>query len=105
MCVAAAEHVVAPVSASADEEVARLENGVVVTSTGYRAAYAALSAGGWTGLSLPAAHGGQGMPQLVQNAFTEMVSGADLAFGIALISSVGGAKVGGHGIHGRCAKR
>src|SRR5688572_2178700 len=33
------------------------------------------------------------MPQLVQTAFTEMVSGASLAFGMALISSVGGAKV------------
>jgi alkylation response protein AidB-like acyl-CoA dehydrogenase len=88
-----AEEVVAPLNAPGDEEGARLENGVVVTPRGYREAFARLRAGGWMGLSLPLEHGGQGMPQLVQTAFTEMVSGASLAFGMSLISSVGGAKV------------
>jgi 3-(methylsulfanyl)propanoyl-CoA dehydrogenase len=87
------EAVIAPINAPGDEEGARLANGVVVTPKGYRDAFAKLSAGGWAGLSLPTAQGGQGMPQLVQTVFTEMVSGASLAFGMALISSVGGAKV------------
>jgi alkylation response protein AidB-like acyl-CoA dehydrogenase len=88
-----AAEVISPVNAPGDEEGARLENGVVVTPAGYRDAYRTLTADGWAGLSLPVAHGGQGMPQLVQTAFTEMVSGASLAFGMSLISSVGGAKV------------
>lgn len=85
--------VVAPVNAPGDRDGARLENGVVVTPRGYREAYAQLAKAGWTGLSLPLEHGGQGMPQLVQTVFTEIVSGASLAFGMSLISSVGGAKV------------
>jgi alkylation response protein AidB-like acyl-CoA dehydrogenase len=85
--------VIAPLNAPGDQEGARLENGVVVTSAGYRAAFRTLAADGWAGLSLPQEHGGQGMPQLVQTVFTEMVSGASLAFGMSLISSVGGAKV------------
>jgi alkylation response protein AidB-like acyl-CoA dehydrogenase len=88
-----ASEVIAPINAPGDEEGARLENGVVVTPRGYREAYARMAADGWTGLSLPVEHGGQGMPQLVQTVFTEMVSGASLAFGMSLISSVGGAKV------------
>ena len=88
-----AAEVIAPVNAPGDEEGARLANGVVVTPAGYREAYGRLAADGWAGLSLPTQHGGQGMPQLVQTVFTEMVSGASLAFGMSLISSVGGAKV------------
>lgn len=88
-----AAEVIAPLNAPGDQEGARLENGVVVTPAGYPAAYRRLAADGWCGLSLPAEHGGQGMPQLVQTVFSEMVSGASLAFGMSLISSVGGAKV------------
>ncbi len=88
-----AAEVIAPLNAPGDQEGARLENGVVVTPAGYPAAYRKLAADGWCGLSLPAEHGGQGMPQLVQTVFSEMVSGASLAFGMSLISSVGGAKV------------
>jgi alkylation response protein AidB-like acyl-CoA dehydrogenase len=96
--------VIAPINAPGDEEGARLENGVVVTPKGYREAYAQLAAAGWTGLSLPVEHGGQGMPQLVQTVFTEMVSGASLAFGMSLISSVGGAKViGAHAVPAQAA--
>lgn len=85
--------VIAPLNAPGDQEGARLENGVVVTPSGYPAAYRQLAADGWCGLSLPPEHGGQGMPQLVQTVFTEIVSGASLAFGMSMISSVGGAKV------------
>ncbi len=88
-----ASNVIAPLNAPGDQEGARLENGVVVTPSGYPAAYRRLAADGWCGLSLPTEHGGQGMPQLVQTVFTEIVSGASLAFGMSMISSVGGAKV------------
>ena len=99
-----AAEVIAPLNAPGDQEGARLENGVVVTPSGYPAAYRRLAADGWCGLSLPAAHGGQGMPQLVQTVFTEMMSGASLAFGMSLISSVGGAKViGAHALPSQAA--
>ncbi|MFO0989397.1 MAG: acyl-CoA dehydrogenase [Alphaproteobacteria bacterium] len=88
-----ASDVIAPLNAPGDRAGARLENGVVVTPAGYPAAYRKLAADGWCGLSLPTEHGGQGMPQLVQTVFSELVSGASLAFGMSLISSVGGAKV------------
>ncbi len=88
-----AAEVIAPINAPGDQQGARLENGLVVTPAGYREAFRRLAADGWSGLSLPTEFGGQGMPQLVQTVFTEMVSGASLAFGMSLISSVGGAKV------------
>lgn len=88
-----AAEVAAPLRASGDEEGARLENGVVVMPAGFRAAYGALRDGGWIGLSMPAASGGQGMPQLVQTIFCELMAGANMALGMAVITPIGAAKV------------
>ncbi|MCW5771668.1 MAG: acyl-CoA dehydrogenase, partial [Rhodospirillaceae bacterium] len=88
-----AAEVAAPLRASGDEEGAKLENGVVVMPKGFRDAYAQLRDGGWIGLSMPAATGGQGMPQLVQTIFCELMAGANMALGMAVITPIGAAKV------------
>jgi alkylation response protein AidB-like acyl-CoA dehydrogenase len=88
-----AEDVAAPLRASGDEEGARLENGLVAMPAGFREAYAKLRDGGWMGLAMPRAWGGQGMPQLVQTAFCEIMSGANMAFGMTAITPIGAAKV------------
>lgn len=88
-----AAEVASPLRASGDEEGARLENGVVVMPAGYREGYAHLRDGGWIGLSMPREWGGQGMPQFVQTVFCEMMSGANMAFGMSAITPIGAAKV------------
>ncbi|MCC6305296.1 MAG: acyl-CoA dehydrogenase C-terminal domain-containing protein [Rhodobacteraceae bacterium] len=75
-----AAEVLAPLNAVGDREGCRLENGVVVTATGFLAAWAALKAGGWTSLDADPAHGGQGMPHVVQTAVGEMFTAANMAF-------------------------
>ncbi len=77
-----ASDILAPINARGDEQPSRLADGRVTTSPGYVEAYRAFAEGGWIGLDMPVAQGGQGLPLVVQNAFAEMVNGACVAFGM-----------------------
>ncbi len=74
-----AADVLAPVNAPGDRQGCVLENGVVRTPDGYRAAFDAVKAGGWNGLDLPEAFGGQGLPYLMGTAVGEMFVSANMA--------------------------
>ena len=52
----------------------------VKTPTGFKDAYKQLCEGGWTGLGSDPAYGGQGLPYVVNLAFSEMSSSANMAF-------------------------
>ena len=52
----------------------------VTTPTGFKAAYKALTAGGWTALAADPAFGGQGLPGVINLAVSEMNSAANMAF-------------------------
>jgi alkylation response protein AidB-like acyl-CoA dehydrogenase len=52
----------------------------VTTPEGFKAAYDQLVAGGWPALSADPAYGGQGLPAVVNLAFQEMSSAANMAF-------------------------
>uniref|UniRef100_UPI00301E2153 acyl-CoA dehydrogenase family protein n=1 Tax=Phenylobacterium sp. TaxID=1871053 RepID=UPI00301E2153 len=52
----------------------------VRTPTGFKDAYAKLVEGGWPGLGADPAYGGQGLPDVVSLAVTEMSSSANMAF-------------------------
>ncbi|MCU9848280.1 acyl-CoA dehydrogenase [Defluviimonas sp. WL0024] len=69
----------APVQRAGDLTPARLENGVVRTSPGYAEAYAAIRDGGWVSVSAPAEHGGMDLPQTLNMAIHDMMSGACLS--------------------------
>ncbi|OUJ15960.1 acyl-CoA dehydrogenase C-terminal domain-containing protein [Acetobacter sp. DsW_063] len=71
-----------PLNRSGDEEGSRLVDGVVQTPKGFAEAYAAFRDGGWTGLSASPEFGGQGLPRAVQILIDEMLSGANLSFGL-----------------------
>ncbi|HQU66775.1 MAG TPA: acyl-CoA dehydrogenase [Albidovulum sp.] len=71
--------VVAPVNINGDKVPARLENGVVRTSPGFAEAFRAIAEGGWIGVASPQEHGGMGLPQTVNMAINDMLSGACLA--------------------------
>jgi alkylation response protein AidB-like acyl-CoA dehydrogenase len=70
--------VLAPLNA-AGEAGCVLENGVVRTPPGFRAAIDALRAGGWPALECDPAHGGQGLPNVMALAVGEMHSAANMA--------------------------
>ncbi len=76
------EQVLFPLNLSGDAEGCAYENGVVRTPKGFKDAYRQLIDGGWTSLACDPAYGGQGMPMLVSTVFEEMVSSANLAFGM-----------------------
>ena len=52
----------------------------VRTPTGFKEAYAKLVEGGWPALGSDPAYGGQGLPHVVNLAFSEMSSSANMAF-------------------------
>ena len=81
--------VLAPLNATGDKSPARLVNGVVETPPGWKEAYAAFAAGGWTSLAADEALGGQGLPEVVSMAACEIWNSANLAFGLCPLLTQG----------------
>ncbi|MPT47450.1 MAG: acyl-CoA dehydrogenase [Sphingobium sp.] len=71
-----------PLNRSGDEEGSRLIDGAVKTPDGFPEAYRAFARAGWTSLSADVAHGGQGLPFVLQLWLDEMMSAANLSFGL-----------------------
>jgi alkylation response protein AidB-like acyl-CoA dehydrogenase len=88
-----AASVLGPINAAGDAQGCVLDNGRVRVPPEYRQAFADYAAGGWTGLDMPRAHGGQDLPLTVQVAFAEMVNGASLAFGMVPITMRAGGRL------------
>jgi alkylation response protein AidB-like acyl-CoA dehydrogenase len=72
----------APLNRIGDEEGSRLTADGVQTPPGFAAAYREFVAGGWASLSGDPDHGGQGLPFLLQLWLDEMLSAANLSFGL-----------------------
>ncbi|RVT82705.1 acyl-CoA dehydrogenase [Rhodobacteraceae bacterium CCMM004] len=72
--------VLAPLNPVGDAQGCTLENGVVRTPEGFKAAYDQMREGGWMGLDADPDYGGQGMPYLLQSATGEMFVSANMAF-------------------------
>ena len=72
--------VLAPLNVVGDTEGCRHENGVVYTPTGFKEAFDQLKEGGWPGLDMPEAYGGQNMPYVMGTAVGEMFSASNQAF-------------------------
>ncbi|MEM9969853.1 MAG: acyl-CoA dehydrogenase [Pseudomonadota bacterium] len=73
------DEVVAPLNSVGDRQPSHLENGVVRTPPGYADAYEAIADGGWVGLAAEPESGGMGLPQAVNIAVNDMLSGACLS--------------------------
>src|ERR1041385_8000669 len=63
-----AAEVLAPLNRVGDQTPSKLENGVVRTPPGFKAAYRQYVDGGWNALPFEAGHGGQDMPWTVAMA-------------------------------------
>jgi alkylation response protein AidB-like acyl-CoA dehydrogenase len=75
-----AAEVLAPLNSVGDKEGCRWNGGEVTTPTGFKEAYRQFVEGGYLTLGCDPAYGGQGMPAVVNTAFSEMTSGANMAF-------------------------
>jgi alkylation response protein AidB-like acyl-CoA dehydrogenase len=75
-----ASEVLMPLNAVGDTEGCVLENGVVRTPTGFKAAFDQMREGGWTALDCDPEYGGQGLPYLMQTAAQEPFVSANMAF-------------------------
>jgi 3-(methylthio)propanoyl-CoA dehydrogenase len=84
-----AEERLAPLNAIGDREGSRLENGIVRTPEGFRAAYDEFIAGGWNGIAFDPAFGGQGLPWSLATAVQEMWGSANLAFSLCPLLTQG----------------
>ncbi len=75
------EEVLAPLNQVGDHEgCIRHADGTVTTPTGFKDAYDQFVAGGWTTLTGPVEHGGQGMPHVIGTAFEEYIISANMGF-------------------------
>ncbi|WP_417492303.1 acyl-CoA dehydrogenase C-terminal domain-containing protein [Maricaulis sp.] len=77
------EGVLAPLSHVGDVEgCVRDADGNVKTPTGFKEAFKQMGEAGWTALSGDPEYGGQGLPHVLNLAVNEMVSAANMAFGM-----------------------
>ncbi len=72
--------VLAPLNVIGDTEGCVLENGVVRTPTGFKAAFDQVREGGWTAMDVPEQYGGQGLPYIMHTAAQEPMVSANMAF-------------------------
>ena len=96
-----AEEVIAPLNRVGDTEGARrLEDGSVVTPTGFREAYHAYVQAGWGAVSLDPDYGGGGFPHLVGLAVEEMFTAACMSWSLCpLLTQSAINMLGAHGTH------
>ncbi len=76
------EEVLAPLNAIGDREGCRYDPATasVTTPAGFRQAYRTMVDSGWSALSVEPQWGGQGLPLVLNLAFNEMASSANMAF-------------------------
>ncbi|WP_386680697.1 acyl-CoA dehydrogenase C-terminal domain-containing protein [Loktanella sp. R86503] len=72
--------VLSPLNVVGDTEGCVLENGVVRTPSGFKAAFDQVREGGWTGMDVPEQYGGQGLPYIMHTAAQEPMVSANMAF-------------------------
>lgn len=84
-----AEETIAPLRRPSDEQGAKLENGVVRTSPGFKEAYRVLSEGGWISVAAEAEYGGMGLPLALQSSVNEVFASGCLAFSLCPLLTQG----------------
>ena len=94
-----AEEVIAPLNRVGDTEGARrLDDGSVVTPTGFREAYRAYVEAGWAAVSMDPDYGGGGFPHLVGLAVEEMFTAACMSWSLCPLLTQGAINMlGAHG--------
>lgn len=76
------EEVIQPLNQSGDKEGCTWKDGEVTTPAGFKEAFDHYREGGWMGIDSDPEYGGQGLPHVVGIAVAEMMSSANMAFGM-----------------------
>ncbi len=79
----------APLNKAGDKNPARWVEGKVVTPPGWKAAYDAFRAAGWSAAPCPEAFGGQALPEIVAMVLCELWNSANTAFGLCPLLTQG----------------
>ena len=74
--------VIQPLNQVGDKEGCTWNDGEVTTPTGFKEAFDAYREAGWMGIDADPEYGGQGLPHVVGIALAEMMSSANMAFGM-----------------------
>ena len=82
-CAKFSEEVLAPINAIGDQQGASIDNGNVTMPEEFVDAYKKFIEAGWASISLPEEIGGGGMPITLSGGTLEILSTANLAFGLA----------------------
>ena len=80
---------IAPLNRDADTIGAKLENAVVTTPPGFAETYKDWSEGGWNAISGPEEFGGQGLPNMLAVAASEMWNSASMGFALCPLLTIG----------------
>ncbi|MDR6538005.1 acyl-CoA dehydrogenase [Variovorax soli] len=83
------QDVVAPLNVAGDKHPSSFKDGKVMTTPGFKEAFAQYVAGGWQGLQHPAEFGGQGLPKTIGAACGEMLNSANMSFALCPLLSDG----------------
>ncbi len=78
-----------PLNWSGDRQGSKLVDGVVHTPAGWKEAYGQFAAAGWGSLPCSEEHGGQGLPQMVSMAASEIWNSANMGFGLCPLLTQG----------------
>ncbi|RUR53229.1 acyl-CoA dehydrogenase [Vreelandella populi] len=79
-----------PLNATGDRQGAKRQpDGSVTIPDGFAAAYQAYVDGGWNGIGVSEALGGQNLPEVVASAVQEMLHGANMALGLCPMLTAG----------------
>jgi acyl-CoA dehydrogenase len=84
-----AENVLSPLNRVGDKERAKLDGGTVTAAPGFAQAYRQWAAAGWNAITGPADYGGMGLPALLNTACIEIWSGANMAFSLCPLLTLG----------------
>ena len=78
-----------PLNVVGDRTGSKLVDGRVETPPGWKEAYEAFAAGGWSALPCPPEYGGQGLPQVISTVVGEIWNSANLSFGLCPLLTQG----------------
>ena len=87
-----ADEVLAPLNWTSNEHGARLENGKVFTTPGFKEAYAQYVEAGWNSVAFPEEWGGQNLPNAIALAVCDAMQGACISFSMGTMLTTAAVK-------------
>ena len=76
------EETLLPLNASGDNDGCAFQDGKVIAPKGFKEAYKVFSENGWQGIKVKEKYGGQELPYIMNMFLDEMVSSANMSFGL-----------------------